>query len=55
MNPERWMASGRRVLRLEADAIRHAEQAVGPAFARAVELLAATTGRVIVTGLGKSG
>ena len=46
---------GRRVLALEADAIARVAQRLGPAFAAAVRLLAAATGRVIVSGVGKSG
>jgi arabinose-5-phosphate isomerase len=46
---------GRRVLALEADAIRHVAGRLGEPFARAVELLNAATGRVIVSGVGKSG
>jgi len=46
---------GRRVLALEADAIGRVAQRLGPAFAAAVRLLAAASGRVIVSGLGKSG
>lgn len=46
---------GRRVLALEADALRASESALGDEFAHAVRLLAACTGRVIVAGVGKSG
>lgn len=46
---------GRRVLRLERDALDSALTALGAPFARAVELIAASTGRVIVAGVGKSG
>jgi arabinose-5-phosphate isomerase len=51
---------GRRVLALEADALNRlagllAEEAGAAAFARAVELMAGATGRVIVSGMGKSG
>lgn len=55
MSGPRLTEAGKRVLRLEADAIRAAEQALGDGFARAVELLRACEGRVIVTGVGKSG
>lgn len=55
MSDDRLIAAGRRVLRLEAEALGSAERALGPGFARAVELLRDSTGRVIVTGLGKSG
>lgn len=46
---------GRRVLALEAGAIAEVAAALGDAFARAVELLAAAKGRLIVSGVGKSG
>ena len=46
---------GRRVLALEAEAIRRVADGLGPAFGRAIELLAAAKGRVIVSGVGKSG
>jgi len=46
---------GRRVLALEAEALRASEAALGDAFADAVRLLAGCMGRVIVAGVGKSG
>lgn len=46
---------GRRVLALEAEALRASEAALGDAFAEAVRLLAGCAGRVIVAGVGKSG
>ncbi len=46
---------GRRVLALEAAAIQALAQRLGDAFARAVTLLAQAKGRVIVSGVGKSG
>lgn len=49
------VAVGRRVLALEAEAIRRAERALDERFAQAVALLKASSGRVIVTGVGKSG
>lgn len=55
MNPDRLTAAGRRVLRLEADALRAASDALGDDFVRAVSLLMSSKGRVIVTGIGKSG
>ena len=47
--------SGRRVLRLEAAAVAAAADRLDDRFSRAVELLAAASGRVIVSGVGKSG
>lgn len=46
---------GRRVLRLESEAISAAAQRLDGEFARAVQLLADARGRVIVSGVGKSG
>ena len=46
---------GRRVLRLEAEAVAEAERRVSESFGAAVELLAGCRGRVIVSGMGKSG
>jgi arabinose-5-phosphate isomerase len=45
----------RSVLRTEADAILGLIPQLGPIFDRALDLLHACTGRVIVTGMGKSG
>jgi arabinose-5-phosphate isomerase len=45
----------RRVLETEAQAILGLIPQLGPEFARAVDLLHGCTGRVIVTGMGKSG
>jgi len=49
------IARGRRVLELEAAALLTAQEALGDPFVRAVRLLAACRGRVIVAGVGKSG
>lgn len=46
---------GRRVLQLEAEALRNVEVALGDPFVHAVRLLAGCRGRVIVAGVGKSG
>jgi arabinose-5-phosphate isomerase len=48
-------ALGRRVLELEAGAVRAAAGRLDERFARAVCLLADASGRVIVSGVGKSG
>jgi arabinose-5-phosphate isomerase len=49
------IARGRRVLRLEREALAEAEERLGEGFARAVALVADSPGRVIVAGVGKSG
>ena len=46
---------GRRVLRMETEALGEAERRIGDDFARAVECIHASPGRVIVSGVGKSG
>lgn len=47
--------SARRVLKKEAEAIGALSESLGPSFERAVEILAACRGKVILTGMGKSG
>jgi arabinose-5-phosphate isomerase len=46
---------GRRVLELEADALRALARGLDAAFARAVEALGSAKGRVVCVGMGKSG
>ena len=46
---------GRRVLALESEAIRRAAAELGASFARAVQIVAGAKGRLIVSGVGKSG
>ena len=52
---DRWVASGRATLRIEADAVRALIERVGDDFATACALLLACRGRVVVSGMGKSG
>ncbi len=46
---------GRRTVRLECEAMAQLEQRIGADFERACELMLDCAGRVIVTGIGKSG
>lgn len=46
---------GRRVVRIEASAVAALETRIGPEFARAVDVVSGAQGRVVVTGMGKSG
>jgi arabinose-5-phosphate isomerase len=55
MTPEEIIERGRRVVRLEREALATIEDRLGEAFARAVTLVAHSPGRVIVAGVGKSG
>ena len=49
------VATGRRVLGVEADALARLADGLGPDFVKAIEAMAAAKGRVILTGVGKSG
>jgi len=49
------LETGRRVLRIEAQALQDVMARLDGAFERAVDLLFACKGRVAVTGMGKSG
>ena len=55
MSNERGLDLARRVLRTEAAAIQSLESRLDERFTRAVEILKSCRGRVIVTGMGKSG
>ncbi len=49
------LAHARRVLDVEASAIRALAERLGSGFAAAIELIAGRAGKVVVTGMGKSG
>ncbi|MFQ5355133.1 MAG: SIS domain-containing protein [Mariprofundaceae bacterium] len=53
--PDRWLESGRNVVRIEAQALHDVSQAIETDFARAVECILELQGRLIVVGMGKSG
>lgn len=50
-----YIASAQRTIRMECEAIAALEGRVGASFVQACDILLATRGRVIVTGIGKSG
>ncbi len=52
---QQQLALAREVLHIEADAIVSMAQRLGDAFLAAIDLVLACPGRVIVTGIGKSG
>jgi len=54
-NSEDLLNEARRVLRAESKAIEGLTERIGDNFVRAVEILAAVQGRVVVSGIGKSG
>ena len=47
--------TAREVLRIESEAIKHLIKGVGRPFQRAVDILLACNGKVVVTGMGKPG
>lgn len=50
-----YLDTARRVIRIEADALERLEQNLDESFDAAIELMLAATGRIIVSGMGKSG
>jgi arabinose-5-phosphate isomerase len=54
-DPAQLVATGRRVIGIEAAALGQLAETLGPAFAQAVARMLAARGRVIVSGMGKSG
>jgi arabinose-5-phosphate isomerase len=54
-SPDPLIARGRRVLATEAEAVAALEHRLGDDFARACRLMLACEGRIVVTGMGKSG
>jgi len=54
-DPSLMIARGRRVLATEAAAVAALEHRLDDSFARACALVLACTGKVVVTGMGKSG
>lgn len=55
MSPEQILELGRRVVKIEREALEDLEKRLGDSFPRAVDLIATSSGRVIVSGVGKSG
>ncbi|MGH8447135.1 MAG: SIS domain-containing protein, partial [Solimonas sp.] len=55
MDSAKLQAMGRRALEIERDALSALLPRIDAGFARACELMLACTGRVVVTGMGKSG
>ncbi len=49
------LKSARQVLSLEAEGILNLKKRLGPSFVAAVELILASPGKVVATGIGKSG
>lgn len=53
--PQQIIEVGRRTIHAEALALKHMEESLGDEFVRAVEIILACRGKLIVTGMGKSG
>ncbi len=49
------VSSAKRVLKIEAAALDALAESLGDPFSKALDIMAAITGRVVVTGMGKSG
>ncbi|WP_224957540.1 KpsF/GutQ family sugar-phosphate isomerase [Geomonas subterranea] len=49
------LEEAKRVIRVEAEALLNLESSIDRTFEKAVEMILNTTGRVVVTGMGKSG
>ncbi|MEE4278504.1 MAG: KpsF/GutQ family sugar-phosphate isomerase [Halieaceae bacterium] len=54
-DPVSFLASAQRTIRMEAEAVTALGGRLGAEFERACELILAINGRVVVTGMGKSG
>lgn len=50
-----WLAVGREVLDIEVQGLEHVRDQLGRGFLDALDILAGVSGRVVVTGIGKSG
>src|SRR5438128_7956554 len=55
MNGEEWLAAARAAMEIESAAIARAARRLDGELIRAVELILAHPGKVVVTGIGKSG
>jgi arabinose-5-phosphate isomerase len=54
-SPQEWLAAARAAMEIEAGALHLAADRLGPELIRAVDLVLAHPGKVVVTGIGKSG
>ncbi len=55
MDAETILSAAREVLEIEIEGLRAVAEKLGPGFVKAVELIREARGRVVVTGIGKSG
>ncbi len=52
---EKIIETGKKVIRIEAESVAALESRIDAKFARAIEIIVSCNGRVVVTGMGKSG
>ena len=55
MNKEEIIEKGKEVIRIEAEAVANLSSSINEEFVRAIEVMAECKGRVVLTGMGKSG
>lgn len=55
MNSKKIIQKGKQVVRIEAESIAGLENSINDDFVKAVETILASKGRVVLTGMGKSG
>ncbi len=55
MNSDQIIANGKEVIRIEAEAVADLKYSINEDFVKAVETIYASQGRVVLTGMGKSG
>jgi len=55
LNSDQIIANGKEVIRIEAEAVADLKYSINEDFVKAVETIYASQGRVVLTGMGKSG
>ena len=55
MSPDQIITKGKEVIRIEAEAVADLQHSINKDFVEAVETIIASKGRVVLTGMGKSG
>jgi arabinose-5-phosphate isomerase len=55
LNDKEIIQKGKEVIRIEADSVANLENSINEEFAQAVNVIYKTTGRVVLSGMGKSG
>ncbi|MFA7167263.1 MAG: KpsF/GutQ family sugar-phosphate isomerase [Desulfoplanes sp.] len=53
--PQQWIEKAVEVLKIEREGLESVQNGIGPDFVTALEYLATCKGRVVITGIGKSG